>query len=137
MTDQPTFSLNDGRTMPRFGLDAYMKRRAVTPPDFKLNIGGDVEQALELTPDEIFAVRTELLSDLHCVTTWSAVGLRWSGRRFRSFWEEVVLPHARPGHPQPQRPSPKCRSCRRSPGASDSWRTRQLDWQSESLCRPV
>src|ERR671914_2163288 len=82
--------------MPRFGLDAYLKRRAVTPPDFKLQIDGDVDQPLELTPDEIFALRTELLSDLHCVTTWSAVGLRWSGRPFRSFWEEVVLPHARP-----------------------------------------
>lgn len=82
--------------MPRFGLDAYMKRRAVTPPDFKLHIDGDVEQALELTPDAIFAVRTDVLSDLHCVTTWSAVGLRWSGRPFRSFWEEVVVPHARP-----------------------------------------
>jgi DMSO/TMAO reductase YedYZ molybdopterin-dependent catalytic subunit len=84
--------------MPRFGLDAYIKRRALTPPDFKAHIAGDVEHALELTPEEIFAVRTELLSDLHCVTTWSAVGLRWSGRPFRSFWEEVVVPHARP-HP--------------------------------------
>ena len=82
--------------MPRFGLDAYMKRRAVTPPDFELRIDGDLEQALGLTPDEIFAVRTERLSDLHCVTTWSAVGLRWSGRPFRSFWEEVVVPRARP-----------------------------------------
>jgi DMSO/TMAO reductase YedYZ molybdopterin-dependent catalytic subunit len=82
--------------MPRFGLDMYMKRRAVPPPDFKLRIDGDVDQALELTPDEIFAVRSELLSDLHCVTTWSAVGLRWSGRPFRSFWEDVILPHARP-----------------------------------------
>src|ERR671923_288202 len=32
--------------MPRFGLDAYMKRRAVSPPDFKVHINGDVERAL-------------------------------------------------------------------------------------------
>lgn len=81
---------------PRFGLDAYMRRRAVTPSDFKLRIDGDVEQALEFSVDEIFTVRGELLSDLHCVTTWSAVGLRWSGRSFRSLWEDVILPRARP-----------------------------------------
>ncbi|MGH8938876.1 MAG: molybdopterin-dependent oxidoreductase, partial [Actinomycetes bacterium] len=61
-----------------------MKRRAVTPPDFKMRVDGDVEQAIELPLDEIFADRTELLTDLHCVTTWSAVGLRWSGRTLRS-----------------------------------------------------
>jgi DMSO/TMAO reductase YedYZ molybdopterin-dependent catalytic subunit len=82
--------------LPRFGLDAYMKRRAVTPPDFALRIDGDVKQAIELSVDEIFAVRTDVLSDLHCVTTWSAVGLRWSGRPFRSLWEDVILPRARP-----------------------------------------
>jgi DMSO/TMAO reductase YedYZ molybdopterin-dependent catalytic subunit len=82
--------------LPRFGLDEYMKRRAVTLPDFKLRIDGDVEQAIELSVDEIFAVRAELLSDLHCVTTWSSVGLRWSGRSFRSFWENVILTRARP-----------------------------------------
>jgi DMSO/TMAO reductase YedYZ molybdopterin-dependent catalytic subunit len=81
---------------PRFGLDAFMRRRAVTPPDFALRIDGDVEQAIELSVEEIFAVRAELTSDLHCVTTWSAVGLRWSGRPFRSLWEDVILPRARP-----------------------------------------
>jgi hypothetical protein len=43
---------------PRFGLDAY-KRRAATPPDFKVRIDGDVEQALELSLDELFVVRAE------------------------------------------------------------------------------
>jgi DMSO/TMAO reductase YedYZ molybdopterin-dependent catalytic subunit len=81
---------------PRFGLDAYMRRRAVTPSDFKLRIDGDVEQPIELSVDEIFALRTDVLSDLHCVATWSAVGLRWSGRPFLSFWEDVILPRARP-----------------------------------------
>ena len=81
---------------PRFGLDTYMRRRAVTPPDFRLRIDGDVEQAIDLSLQEIFDVRTESLSDLHCVTTWSAVGLHWSGRSFRSFWEDVIQPRARP-----------------------------------------
>jgi DMSO/TMAO reductase YedYZ molybdopterin-dependent catalytic subunit len=68
----------------------------VTPPDFRLRIDGDVEQAIELSVDDVFAVRAESTSDLHCVTTWSAVGLRWSGRPFRSFWDDLVVPRARP-----------------------------------------
>jgi DMSO/TMAO reductase YedYZ molybdopterin-dependent catalytic subunit len=82
--------------LPRFGLHAFLKRRVAPPRDFALRIDGDVEQAIELSLDEIFAARSELVSDLHCVTTWSAVGLRWSGRPFRSFWEDVILPRARP-----------------------------------------
>jgi DMSO/TMAO reductase YedYZ molybdopterin-dependent catalytic subunit len=82
--------------LPRFGLHAFLRRRVASASDFALRIDGDVEQATELSLDEIFVVRVELVSDLHCVTTWSALGLRWSGRPFRSFWEDVVLPRARP-----------------------------------------
>lgn len=82
--------------LPRFGLDAYMRRRPVTPPDFELRIAGDVEQAIELSVGEIFGARVEVVSDLHCVTTWSALGLRWSGRSFRSFWDGVIVPRSRP-----------------------------------------
>jgi DMSO/TMAO reductase YedYZ molybdopterin-dependent catalytic subunit len=81
---------------PRFGLAVFMKRRAVVPPDFQLRVDGDVAQPLDLSLDELFAARAEQLSALHCVTTWSAVDLRWSGRPFRSFWEDVVVPRARP-----------------------------------------
>jgi DMSO/TMAO reductase YedYZ molybdopterin-dependent catalytic subunit len=56
-----------------------------TRGDFALRIDGDVEQAIELSLNEIFVVRSEFVADLHSVTTWSAVGLRWSGRPFRSF----------------------------------------------------
>jgi DMSO/TMAO reductase YedYZ molybdopterin-dependent catalytic subunit len=82
--------------LPRFGLHAFLKRRVASPRDFALRIDGDVEQAIELSLDEIFVIRSELVADLHCVTTWSAVGLRWSGRPFWSFWEDVILPRARP-----------------------------------------
>jgi DMSO/TMAO reductase YedYZ molybdopterin-dependent catalytic subunit len=30
------------------------------------------------------------------VTTWSAVGLRWSGRPFGSVWKDLIVPRARP-----------------------------------------
>jgi DMSO/TMAO reductase YedYZ molybdopterin-dependent catalytic subunit len=73
-----------------------MKRGAIVPADFRLRIDGDVEQPLELSPDELIRDRSELTADLHCVTTWSALGLRWSGMPFRRFWDEIVVARARP-----------------------------------------
>ena len=82
---------------PRFGLDKYLRRKAAIPQDFRLTIDGDVEQPLELRLDETIAsTRTDRALDLHCVTTWTAVGLRWSGRPFRDFWHTVIVPRARP-----------------------------------------
>ncbi len=81
---------------PPFGLDKYMKRGARVPADFRLRIDGDVEQPLELSPDEVVRDRAELTADLHCVTTWSAVDLRWSGMPFRRFWDDIIVPRARP-----------------------------------------
>lgn len=40
--------------------------------------------------------RVEQVADFHCVATWSATGLRWSGVSFRKFWEHVVVPRCRP-----------------------------------------
>lgn len=81
---------------PRFGLDKYMRRRADVPAHFELEIAGDVEQPLSLSPHEIFSTRADATTNLHCVTTWSYVGLHWTGRTFRSFWDEVIVPRARP-----------------------------------------
>lgn len=81
---------------PRFGLDRFMRRQAQVPGDFKLEIGGDVREAIALTPGEIFARRDEATTSLHCVTTWSYVGLRWSGRAFRSVWDDLIVPRAGP-----------------------------------------
>ena len=34
--------------------------------------------------------------DFHCVTTWTCRSLRWSGFRFRDFYERIVTPRAHP-----------------------------------------
>ncbi len=36
--------------------------------------------------------RREQSSDFHCVTTWTAVGLRWSGWLFADVWRQLILP---------------------------------------------
>jgi DMSO/TMAO reductase YedYZ molybdopterin-dependent catalytic subunit len=80
---------------PRFGVTPLAKR---FPKDFtrRLTVIGEVEQSLDL-PDAFAGLpRVEQTSDFHCVTTWSRRGLRWSGVRFVDFYEQVLLPQARP-----------------------------------------
>jgi DMSO/TMAO reductase YedYZ molybdopterin-dependent catalytic subunit len=40
--------------------------------------------------------RIDCVADLHCVATWTATGLHWSGVSFRQFWEQVVVPRCEP-----------------------------------------
>lgn len=35
-------------------------------------------------------LRSEQVSDFHCVTTWSVRGLRWGGVLFRDFYRELI-----------------------------------------------
>ena len=37
-----------------------------------------------------------MTADFHCVTTWSVLGLQWSGWRLCDLWEQLVVPAARP-----------------------------------------
>lgn len=61
-----------------------------------IEIGGEVAAMIKVK-DALRAVpRVEQVSDLHCVTTWSVRGLKWSGWRFRDFFEMIVLPLAQP-----------------------------------------
>jgi DMSO/TMAO reductase YedYZ molybdopterin-dependent catalytic subunit len=36
--------------------------------------------------------RTEITADFHCVSGWSATGLRWEGVAFRTFYDDVIAP---------------------------------------------
>lgn len=55
--------------MPRFGLDPFLRQWPVAE-SFRLRVDGDVEQALELTLEEVVGTsRRELVADFHCVAT--------------------------------------------------------------------
>lgn len=81
---------------PRFGLLAYADRFPREPTRRSLAIGGEVEQPFELDGETLGLGRAEQHSDLHCVTTWSACGLRWSGVPFAALYEQHIAPRARP-----------------------------------------
>jgi DMSO/TMAO reductase YedYZ molybdopterin-dependent catalytic subunit len=82
---------------PRFGLPATMRKWPQVPARPTVSIEGDVEEPCEVSLDEIGALEhTRLESDLHCVATWSRLGLRWDGVRFRDFCATILVPRARP-----------------------------------------
>jgi DMSO/TMAO reductase YedYZ molybdopterin-dependent catalytic subunit len=80
----------------RFGLPRFAARWPDAAPGI-LRVTGAVDQPLELLTAGLAALpRREQTADLHCVTTWTAVGLRWEGVLFGDFYERVVVPRARP-----------------------------------------
>jgi DMSO/TMAO reductase YedYZ molybdopterin-dependent catalytic subunit len=81
---------------PRFGLGKFARRFPVDAHTIRLKVAGDVERNLTVGPEVSALARIEQVSDFHCVTTWSVRAVRWSGFRFREFYETVVLPQARP-----------------------------------------
>lgn len=74
----------------RFGLPAFAARRPMLPAEPRLVLVGEhgphEVPVAELLTDH----RETLVSDLHCVTTWSAVDLRWSGVAFRIVHEWIL-----------------------------------------------
>lgn len=81
---------------PRFGLGKFANRFPRTALFEVLHVRGDVEQEIRITEAFGGLPRVEQRSDFHCVTTWSVRGLEWSGYRFRDFYEQIVVPGARP-----------------------------------------
>lgn len=62
----------------------------------QLEIAGDVEEPATVS-DELWDLpRVDQTSDFHCVTTLTRRSLRWSGIRFSDFFEQLVVPRARP-----------------------------------------
>jgi DMSO/TMAO reductase YedYZ molybdopterin-dependent catalytic subunit len=51
---------------------------------------------MDHAPDPDLIARVEQCSDFHCVTTWTRRALQWSGVRFSDFYQQIVVPLARP-----------------------------------------
>jgi DMSO/TMAO reductase YedYZ molybdopterin-dependent catalytic subunit len=63
----------------------------VSLPDWRLEVGGLVDNPVTLTWDEFLALpQAEDVSDFHCVTTWSRYDNHWKGVRFRTLAELAV-----------------------------------------------
>jgi DMSO/TMAO reductase YedYZ molybdopterin-dependent catalytic subunit len=86
----------------RFGLPRFAPVLPAVPARPVVTVGGLVRHPTQLTVAELAALpsRRDLAADLHCVTTWSAVGLRWGGVPFAAVHDLLtarVRPHPRVG----------------------------------------
>ncbi|MCO1655022.1 molybdopterin-dependent oxidoreductase [Pseudonocardia humida] len=81
---------------PRFG--SHLHRPPPPVPDRPvLLVGGEFDEPFPVDLTDLDLPTTEQVSDLHCVSGWSAVGLRWTGVGFGAFYDHVVAPRLRPG----------------------------------------
>ena len=79
--------------LPRFGTQLHHPAPQV-PVGPRLSVSSAGEVVLDLPVEELMGrlPRRELVSDLHCVAGWSAVGLRWEGVSFADLWRRHVQP---------------------------------------------
>ena len=89
----------ESEAFPRFGWGQFAFRFPTDTGAVEIAVRGDVATDLIVREELGELPRVEQVSDFHCVTTWSKRGLRWSGFRFRDFYETIVEPKAvpRPG----------------------------------------
>jgi DMSO/TMAO reductase YedYZ molybdopterin-dependent catalytic subunit len=81
---------------PRFGSHRSAPPPRVAEPSM-IRVEGAVARRLEVPLARLAALpRRALIADFHCVAGWTAPGLHWSGVPFRSFYEKLIVPEARP-----------------------------------------
>lgn len=86
----------DSPDFPRFGLSKFASRFPRQTSRIDLEVICDVGEELQLEDALAGLPRVEQVSDFHCVATWTHRGLRWGGVRFVDFYEQVLMPQARP-----------------------------------------
>ncbi|MFK7888611.1 MAG: molybdopterin-dependent oxidoreductase [Gammaproteobacteria bacterium] len=78
---------------PRFGLTPFAKRFPTQTEHIHISVSGLTEAVIEIGREQLDALeRVEQTSDFHCVTTWSHLGLHWSGYRFKDIYDRLIAP---------------------------------------------
>jgi DMSO/TMAO reductase YedYZ molybdopterin-dependent catalytic subunit len=98
MTDKAALPPGQFETasFPRFGLSQFANRFPNEPGTVRLKIKGDVRNPIIVSEQLQALPRVAQVSDFHCVTTWTARSLHWSGVRFADFFHRVIVPEVRP-----------------------------------------
>jgi DMSO/TMAO reductase YedYZ molybdopterin-dependent catalytic subunit len=65
-------------------------------PTLAITCAVEHELRVPLTELDRLVPRIDRVADLHCVATWTATDLRWSGVSLRQFWEQLVVPRCKP-----------------------------------------
>jgi DMSO/TMAO reductase YedYZ molybdopterin-dependent catalytic subunit len=80
---------------PRFGTHLHHPP-PVIPPDATLDVTGAIAP-LTLRLSELDSLpRVERVADFHCVSGWTATGLRWEGVAFATFYRTLIEPRLAP-----------------------------------------
>lgn len=83
---------------PRFGLPRYLRARISLAEHPGLIIDGGVDDQRALSRADLEAVPQMTRSvDLHCVMTWSSIGVEWTGWSFDELWTQLLQPMSPPG----------------------------------------
>jgi DMSO/TMAO reductase YedYZ molybdopterin-dependent catalytic subunit len=62
----------------------------LTPQTWSLNVHGQVDRPSRLTFADLLRLpQKELTADIHCVTSWTKLGMKWAGVPFRALAEHV------------------------------------------------
>ncbi len=85
-----------GRAFVRFGLGRFKSRKLPAAPPLQVRLRGDVAAEVEVGAQIATLPEVEQISDFHCVTTWSRLGVRWTGVRFADFYHTIAIPMAEP-----------------------------------------
>ena len=80
------------KDFPRFGTHLHLPPPRV-PDEPAIDVSGAVREPFTVPLGRLAALpRREQTSDLHCVSGWSAVGIRWEGVPFSTFYRELIEP---------------------------------------------
>jgi len=82
---------------PRFGLPQFANRFPQEPNRIEIMVFAGAQQFAVTNEDLTALPRVTQVSDFHCVTTWSCLGLEWSGFRFRGFFDKFISEHMSEG----------------------------------------
>ena len=81
---------------PRFGFRSDKQSMPISEPAV-IRVGGAVAHRLAVPVSRLAELtRRTIIADLHCVAGWTAQDLRWGGVAFRTFYNSVIVPEAKP-----------------------------------------
>lgn len=81
---------------PRFGTHLNLPPPTI-PANHAIEIAGAVRAEVAVPLTQLATLpRREMTADLHCVSGWSATGLRWEGVTFASFFRQIIEPVLEP-----------------------------------------
>jgi DMSO/TMAO reductase YedYZ molybdopterin-dependent catalytic subunit len=81
---------------PRFGVHFADPPPHIAEPA-EIRVTGATARSVSLPVAQLGKLkRREFVADFHCVAGWTTQGLHWEGVPFRTFYESLIVPEARP-----------------------------------------